>query len=116
PLRLACTGLAGVVSYSVGRRANEVGIRMALGATRGGVLALVLGESLWLVAAGIAIGLPVALAGTRLLAARLFGVGAADPLTIGAATALMVLVAAGAAAVPAGRAARVDPMIALRRE
>jgi putative ABC transport system permease protein len=115
-LVLACLGLYGVVSYAVARRTNEIGIRMALGATRSEVLAAVLRESLGLVAVGIAIGAPATLASTRAIASRLFGIGSADPVTIGMAAGLLVAAATMAAVVPARRAARVDPMIALRAE
>ena len=115
-LLLACIGLYGVISYTVARRTTEIGIRLALGATPADVLRLVFKESLWLVLAGVAIGVPATLAATRLISTMLFGVSAADPLTIAAATLLMFAVAALAAFVPARRAAKVDPMIALRYE
>jgi predicted permease len=113
---LACLGLYGVMAYTAARRTNEIGIRMALGATRGEVLAMVLRESLLLVVAGIVIGVPATLAATRLISSMLFGINAADPLTIAGGAALMVAVAALAGFLPARRAARVDPMIALRYE
>jgi hypothetical protein len=113
-LLLACVGLYGVVSYAVARRTAEIGVRLALGATRGRVLRTILQESLMLVAAGVGIGLPIALALTRLVGARLFGVTPADPPRIAAAVALMMLVAAVASFFPARRAARIDPMVALR--
>ncbi|MGH9837162.1 MAG: ADOP family duplicated permease [Blastocatellia bacterium] len=113
---LACLGLYGVISWTVARRTNEIGIRLALGATPAVVLRMVLKESMWLVCVGIAIGLPMTLAVTRLVATRLFGVSAADPLTIAVATLLMLAVAALAAFLPARRASRVDPMVALRCE
>ncbi|HYL75559.1 MAG TPA: ABC transporter permease [Bryobacteraceae bacterium] len=113
---LACLGLYGVMSYTAARRTNEIGIRLALGATRAKVLGMVLGESLLLVAVGIAIGVPVTLAAARMISTRLFGVSATDPLTITGATLLMIAVAALAGYVPARRAAHVDPMVALRYE
>jgi ABC-type antimicrobial peptide transport system permease subunit len=113
-LLLACLGLYGVISYSVGRRTSELGIRLALGATRRELLAMVLRESLVLVAAGVAIGVPVTLAATRLIAARLFAISPTDPLTIVSAALVMLAVATAAALVPANRASRVDPMQALR--
>jgi predicted permease len=113
---LACLGLYGVVSYAVVRRTSEIGIRLALGATRGRVLAMVLKQSLLLVAIGIAGGVPMTLAGARLISNRLFGVGPADPLTIAAAALLLIAVAAVAGFLPARRASRVDPMVSLRYE
>jgi ABC-type antimicrobial peptide transport system permease subunit len=113
-LLLACVGLYGVVSYAVARRTAEISVRLALGATRGRVLRTILQESLMLVAAGVGIGLPIALVLTRLVGARLFGVTPADPPRIAAAVALMMLVAAVASFFPARRAARIDPMVALR--
>jgi predicted permease len=111
---LACAGLYGVISYSVARRTREIGVRLALGATPAAVLRMTLKESLWLTLAGVAIGIAVAMAATRLVSARLFGVGAADPLTIVVAALLMMAVAALSAFLPARRAAKVDPLIALR--
>jgi ABC-type antimicrobial peptide transport system permease subunit len=113
---LACIGLYGLVAYTTTRRTGEIGIRLALGSTRTRVLAMVLKESLLLVFAGIAIGVPSALAASRLVANRLFGLGAADPLTIAGAAGVLLAVAAIAGLVPALRASRVDPMLALRSE
>jgi predicted permease len=113
---LACLGLYGVMAYQTARRTNEIGVRMALGATRGRVLGMVLEESVWLVAGGIACGIPLTLAATRFVSSKLFGVTPADPITIAAAAILMISVAAVAAFVPARRAAKVDPMVALRYE
>ena len=115
-LLLACLGLYGVVSHAVGRRTSEIGIRLALGATRGGVLGMILRESLALVSAGLAIGTLLTLGGGRLVAARLFGVQASDPQTMAMAMLTMIAVATLAALVPASRASRVDPMVALRCE
>jgi predicted permease len=115
-LLLACVGLYGVLSYAVARRANEIGIRMALGAQRRDVLWLVLRESLALVCAGVAIGLLASLAATQTASTLLFGVEPDDPPTIAAATLLLTAVAALAGYLPARRAARVDPMAALRDE
>jgi predicted permease len=115
-LLLACIGLFGIMSYSVAKRTNEIGIRMALGAARGDVLKLVMREGLAPVLIGVAIGLPAAIAGGRLITSLLFGLTPADPLTICAATLLLLAVAALAGYLPARRAARVDPMTALRCE
>jgi predicted permease len=115
-LLLAAIGLYGVMAYSVSRRGNEIGLRMALGADRGSVVRMVLGETLALAAAGIAIGLPAAWGAARLLAASLVGVSSSDPATLGAATVAMLVVAAFAGWVPAYRAAHMDPMAALRWE
>ena len=113
---LASVGLYGVMAYTVARRTRDIGIRMALGATPRDVLRQVLRESLVLVAIGIAIGVPAALAGTRMVRSLLFGLGFADPLVIVAAAAMLAAVAALAGFLPAHRASRVDPMVALRYE
>jgi len=102
--------------YMVVRRTNEIGIRVALGARRGDVLSMILKETLALVLAGTAIGVPVALMATRLIANRLFGVSADDPITIGGVVLLVYVVAALAGFLPAQRASRVDPLVALRHE
>jgi predicted permease len=115
-LVLAATGIFGVISYSVSCRTNEIGIRVALGASRGGILGMVLRETLLLVFAGLAIGLPCALVAARLLGHMLFGVSAGDPVTLAAVTFSLAAVAALAGYVPALRAMRVDPMVALRHE
>jgi predicted permease len=113
---LACMGLYGLISFTVARRTNEIGVRLALGATPSSVFAMVVREGLRLVAVGIAIGLAAALAGTRVVSSRLFGISPIDPSTITAATLLMMAVAAFAGFVPAWRASKVDPMAALRYE
>ncbi len=113
---LACLGLYGVISYTVARRTNEIGIRLALGATPGTVLRMVFKESLGLVSVGIGVGLLVASATTRLISTQLFGIGPTDPLTLIGAIVLLVGVAALAAFLPARRAAQVDPLVALRCE
>jgi predicted permease len=113
---LASIGLYGVMAYNVARRTRDIGIRMALGAAPGDVRWQVLRETLVLVFIGIAIGVPAALAGTRLIRSLLFGLGFADPIVIVSAAALLALVAALAGFVPARRASRVDPMVALRYE
>jgi len=113
-LLLACIGLFGIMSYSVARRTNEIGIRMALGAGRVDVLRLVMREGLAPVLVGVAIGLPAALMGAKLITSLLFGLTPADPLTICVATGLLLAVAAIAGYLPARKASRVDPMTALR--
>jgi predicted permease len=115
-LLLAAIGLYGVMAYSVARRTNEIGVRLSLGAQRRDVVRLVMGESLWLVAFGIGLGLVTAMAVTRLIANWLFGLTPNDPETMAVATLLLVAVAALAGYLPARRAARVDPMVALRYE
>jgi ABC-type antimicrobial peptide transport system permease subunit len=113
---LACIGIYGLMSYAVTRRTNEIGIRMALGAERSGVLWMVMRESLMLVAVGVVIGIPVALAATRLVSSVLYGLKATDPMTITVSALVMIPVAALAGYLPARRAAKVDPMVALRYE
>ena len=113
---LASIGLYGTISYEVGTRTKELGIRMALGAQRSGVLRMVLGETLWLVALGAALGIPLASASERLLKSMLFGVKSTDPLTIAAAVLVMLATAALAGYFPARRATKVDPIVALRYE
>jgi predicted permease len=115
-LALVSIGLYGVMSYTVARRTHEIGIRMALGAQRGAVLRLILRETLLLVVAGLLIGLAAALWAARLIASLLFGLAATDPLTIALAALLLVAVAVLAGWLPARRAARVDPLLALRHE
>ncbi len=115
-LSLACIGLYGVLSYSVARRTNEIGIRMALGARRGNVLWLAMREALALVVVGVAIGLLASRAATQMISTLLVGVRPNDPPTIAAATLLLLAVAALASYLPARRATKVDPMVALRDE
>jgi predicted permease len=115
-LLLACVGLYGVMSYGVARRTNEIGIRMALGARTGYVLWLVLREALLLVSIGLVAGVLASLAVTKTAASLLYELKPNDPLTIVSATLLLAGVAALAGFLPARRAARVDPMIALRDE
>lgn len=113
---LAAIGLYGVMTWTIARRTREIGVRMALGERPRGIFRLVLRDTLMMVTLGIAIGIPLALAATRLIRGLLFGVGAADPLVILAASILLIAVATLAGFLPARRAARVDPMIALRHE
>jgi predicted lysophospholipase L1 biosynthesis ABC-type transport system permease subunit len=115
-LLLASIGLYGVLSYGIARRTNEIGLRMALGASRGAVLSMVLKETVWLLAAGAALGVPAALAASRVVSSRLFGVRAFDPVTLAAAIAALALVGLAAGFLPARRASAVDPLTALRNE
>jgi predicted permease len=115
-LLLACIGLYGTMAYRVSRRTNEIGIRVALGAQPSRVLWLVMKECALLVAAGLAIGIPLTLASTRIVASQLFELSPMDPLTIALASVALAIVAAIAGFVPARRAMRVDPMVALRYE
>src|SRR6266480_3911632 len=115
-LVLAAVGLAGVIAYLVAHRTHEIGVRVALGAGRGDVLRLVVGEGARLVAVGVVIGMVAAVGVTRVLSSFLFGVTATDPVTFLLVPLVLVVVALGAAAVPARRATRVDPMVALRYE
>jgi len=119
-LLLACVGLYGLLAFSVVQRRAEMGIRMALGANRADVILTVMREALLLVAAGVMIGVPAAVVSGRVATNRipglLFGLQPTDPLTIAGATIFLALIAAGAGYVPARRASRVDPMVALRTE
>jgi predicted permease len=115
-LVLAAIGLFGVMSYAVARRTNEIGIRMALGARRGGILRMILREALVLAGIGLVVGLPSAWAATRFIRSMLYGLKATDPVTIVAATLMTAAVAVVAGYVPARRATKVDPMVALRFE
>jgi predicted permease len=115
-LVLAAVGLYGVMSYTVARRTNEIGIRLALGAQRGHVLGATMRESLVLVAIGVAIGIAIVLGASRFVATLLFGVPQNDAMSIVTSIAVLAMVAAIAAYLPARRASRVDPMVALRNE
>jgi len=115
-LSLAMVGLYGTLSYSVARRRNEIGIRIALGAARGRVVHLVLSEVARMVIVGVMLGAVAALASTRLVRSLLYGVSASDPATVVVSVAILSVVAIAAGALPAWRAARVDPIAALREE
>jgi putative ABC transport system permease protein len=115
-LVLAATGIFGVISYSVSCRTSEIGIRVALGAPRGTILRMILREGAMLTLAGLALGVPAALAASRLLEQMLFDVSAHDPLTLAAVAAALAAVATIAGYLPARRAMRVDPLTALRHE
>ena len=115
-LLLAMIGMYGVISYSVAQRTQEIGIRMALGAARGNVFGMVLAQGARLAGLGIVIGLAAAYAVTRLMASFLYGVQPTDPITFVAVSGLLVGVALLACYLPARRATRVDPIIALRYE
>jgi len=113
---LAMAGVYGVMAFSVGQRANEIGVRMALGASTGDVLRLILLQGMLLTGMGLAVGLIAAIAATRLLTSMLFEVQASDPLTYVGVAALLAAVSLAASYIPARRAARVDPMTALRQD
>ncbi|MGH9791015.1 MAG: FtsX-like permease family protein [Candidatus Acidiferrales bacterium] len=113
---LASLGLYGVMSYAVARRTNEIGIRMALGARQSRVLSMILGEAVMLLVIGLVIGTGLALAANRVTRTMLFGLEPHDPLTLALAAGLLATVAVAASYFPARRAARLDPMLALRLE
>jgi len=113
---LAVVGLYGAISYMVARRRGEIGIRMALGATRGGVMRLILQEAGWLLAAGLAVGTIIALGSGKAAESLVFGLKPTDPWTIASAVLLLAVVAMLASLIPALRAARTEPMTALREE
>jgi putative ABC transport system permease protein len=113
---MAAVGLYGVLAYSTTQRTSEIGIRMALGATRASVVGMVLFEVLWLAGISIAVTLPLSLLLMRAVRSQLFGISSSDPLTLCLMTLLVILVALASAMLPARRAARVEPMTALRYE
>jgi putative ABC transport system permease protein len=115
-LVLAAVGIYGVMSYSMAQRTREIGIRMALGAQKRDVLKLAVGQGLKLVAVGVGLGLVGALALTRVMSSLLFGVSATDPATLVTISLILVAVALLASYIPARRASKLDPLIALRYE
>jgi predicted permease len=115
-LLLSCVGLYGIMAHAVVRRTSEIGIRMALGAERRNIIWMVLKESLLLVAIGLAVGIPAAWGAAHLIASQLFGVNPTDPVTLLTAVVALTLVAASAGYLPARKASRVNPLIALRYE
>jgi ABC-type antimicrobial peptide transport system permease subunit len=115
-LALAGIGTYGILAYTVSQRRKEIGIHMALGATRTTVVRMVLGQGLRFTVAGLAVGIAVAFLLTRLLQAQLFNVKPTDPATIASVAVFIAVVATVACLIPANRAARVDPMVVLREE
>jgi ABC-type antimicrobial peptide transport system permease subunit len=115
-LLLAVIGVYGIVAYAVSQRTREIGIRAALGAQRGSLVSLFVREGVRLAAMGLGVGIALAVAGTRLLQSMVYGVGVRDTATFAGVGAILVAVAAAASFIPARRAARVDPVVALRRD
>jgi ABC-type antimicrobial peptide transport system permease subunit len=115
-LLLAAVGLYGLMAYNVTRRTQEIGVRIALGAARQNVLSMILRETLRLTSTGLAIGIASALSVSQLIGNMLYGISAQDPVTLAAVSILLTAVAALAGWIPARRATRVDPMVALRYE
>jgi ABC-type antimicrobial peptide transport system permease subunit len=115
-LTLAAVGIGGLLAYTVARRTNEIGVRMAMGAAVSDVIRMVLRDSLWMVGTGLLIGLPSAYAIGRVLKSSLFRLEPLDPVTAALSLVMLVSIALLAAWIPARRAARIDPMVALRAE
>jgi putative ABC transport system permease protein len=115
-LALAAIGIYGIIAYAVTQRTHEIGVRLALGAQRRDVLRMIVGQGMAMTAAGTAVGMVSALLAARLMSSLLFGVSAADPVTFTAIPILLAAVAFVACYVPARRATRVDPLVALRTE
>ena len=115
-LLLAAIGVYGVMSYSFSQRTHEVGVRVALGAQRLDILRMAIGEGMLVVAVGLIVGIGGALAVTRVFRSMLFGVDATDPITLAVVAGILASVALLACYIPARRATRVDPMVALRHE
>jgi len=115
-LVLACVGIYGIMAYNVSQRNNEIGIRFALGASRGQIRAMVLREAGWLAAAGVVVGLGVAIVLMRLVQSMLYGLKPGDPLSLTASTMFLLTIALVAGWIPAARASRVEPMEALRHD
>jgi ABC-type antimicrobial peptide transport system permease subunit len=113
---LVCIGIYGLMSYAIARRTNEIGVRMALGAGRSSILWLIMREILVLIATGIAIGVPLALAGNRLISRMLYGLSPEDPASLLAAIVLLIAIAGLAGYLPARKASLVEPTEALRYE
>jgi ABC-type antimicrobial peptide transport system permease subunit len=113
---LSCIGIYGVISYLVGERTREIGVRMALGAQRSDVLRLVLGQGAKMALLGVVFGIALAAGLTRLMSAQLYGVSPRDPLTFAGVALVLMLVALAACYIPARRAASVDPTEALRAQ
>jgi putative ABC transport system permease protein len=115
-LALAAVGVYGVIACSVAERTHEIGIRVALGASREDVAGMVMGQGMLMTVVGLVVGLAVAVFATRFLSSLLYGITPGDPLTLGTAAAMLGAVALAACYLPARRAMRVDPMVALRHE
>jgi putative ABC transport system permease protein len=115
-LLLAALGLYGLMAYSVARRTQEIGVRMALGAEPASIFRMVLAQALWITAIGAAAGIIAAVGATQLMASLLFGISAADPLSYAMGCGLLLIVSGMASVIPAYRAIRVDPLVALRYE